>query len=244
MPVPVFLPEHDAERPGIDRRQKQVSTRHELISWLQRLKPDEATSLFDDHEQLALRPVLKIVETSSAMFLDNARYLMARILTRNCDAQFPDRVDFFLVILRSLQRWLHLQKKLLRSTLHIASLRGGGDIGEQKEDFGYLITEIDDALKALEEDVRFLVAEASIQEGKIVGWVSKFAALFLPVSLLATILSISGPGYARWVILGSLSVPFVLISVYIMFFWKPAYFSTRYGSEITYRDFKAKQIGR
>jgi len=74
--------------------------------------------------------------------------------------------------------------------------------------------------------VRFLVGEASIQEGKVVGWVSKFAALFLPVSLLATILSISDPGYARWAILGGLSVPFVLISIYFMFFWKPAYFNS------------------
>jgi hypothetical protein len=71
--------------------------------------------------------------------------------------------------------------------------------------------------------VKFLVGEASVREGKIVGWVSKFAALFLPVSLLATILSISDPGYMRWAILGGLSVPFVLISIYLMFMF-PTYF--------------------
>jgi len=107
--------------------------------------------------------------------------------------------------------------------LHIASLRSGDDIAEQEADFEFLDKELNRVLNALEEDVKFLVGEASVREGKIVGWVSKFAALFLPVSLLATILSISDPGYIRWVILGGLSVPFVLISIYLMFMF-PAYF--------------------
>lgn len=94
-------------------------------------------------------------------------------------------------------------------------------MAEQIKDFNFLAEEMDRALKALEEDVRFLVSTASIREGKIVGWVSKFAALFLPVSLLATILTISDPGYTRWAILGGLSMPFLLISIFFMFFWKP-----------------------
>jgi len=69
--------------------------------------------------------------------------------------------------------------------------------------------------------VRFLVSAASIREGRIVGWVSKFAALFLPVSLLAAIVALGDPGYIRWAVFGGLSVPFVLISVYSMFMWKP-----------------------
>ena len=73
--------------------------------------------------------------------------------------------------------------------------------------------------------MKFLVGEASVREGKIVGWVSKFAALFLPVSLLATILSISDPSYVKWAILGGLSVPFVLISIYLMFMF-PTYFDS------------------
>lgn len=197
------------------------------MSWLQRLTPDEAETLFDDHEQLALRPVLKIVESNGAMFLAHARHIMSRILTRRCDAQFPESIPFFLHILRSLHRHIHEQQRVLRYSLRVASLRGGNDIAEQKQDFAFLAGDMDGALKALEEDVSFLVGEASIREGRIVGWVSKFAALFLPVSLLATILSISDPGYARWAILGGLSVPFVLISVYFMFFWKAAYFNSR-----------------
>jgi len=63
------------------------------------------------------------------------------------------------------------------------------DIMEQEQDLDFLIKGLGDALKAIEEDVRFLVGEASVQEGKIVGWVSKIATLFLPVSLLATILN-------------------------------------------------------
>jgi hypothetical protein len=153
--------------------------------------------------------------------------MMNRILTKNCDAQFPDSIPFFLRLCRSLHRSIHLQQKLLRASLRVASLRGGDDITEQEQDFGFLSREMDGTLKALEEDVRFFVGEASIQEGKIVGWVSKFATLFLPVSLLATILSINDNGYTRWVILGCLSGPFVLISVYFMFFWKPAYFNAR-----------------
>ena len=196
------------------------------MSWLQRLTPDEAKALFDDQVQLALRPVLKIVESNGVMFLAHARYIMNRILTRHCDAQFPESIPFFLHISRSLHRSTHEQQRILRYSLRVASLRGGDDIAEQKQDFAFLAGDMDGALKALEEDVRFLVGEASIWEGKIVGWVSKFAALFLPVSLLATILSISNPGYARWAILGGLSVPFVLISIYFMFFWKPVSFNS------------------
>ena len=216
----------DVENLGTDGRRHQVSSRRELISWLQRLTPNEAKALFDDHEQLALRPVLKIVESNGVMFLAHVRHIMTRILTRHCDAQFPNSIPFFLDISRSLHSYIHEQQRLLRYALRVASLRGGDDIAQQKQDFGFLAGDMDGALKALEEDVRFLVGEASIREGKIVGWVSKFAALFLPVSLLATILSISGPGYVRWAILGGLSVPFVLISIYFMFFWKPAYFDS------------------
>ncbi len=160
------------------------------------------------------------------MFLAHARYIMNRVLMPHCDAQFPDSIPFFLHISRSLHRCIHEQQRLLRCALHIASLRGGEDIAEQKQDFGFLASDMDGMQRALEEDVRFLVGETSIREGKIVGWVSKFAALFLPVSLLATILSLSDPGYKRWAILGGLSVPFVLISIYSMFFWKPAYFKS------------------
>jgi hypothetical protein len=209
------------ETPATGGRQYQVSSRKELIRWLQQLNLEEAKALFNNDEPLALRPVLKIVERTSAMFLAHARYIMLRIVTRKCDEEFPDNISFFLTISRALHRHIHDQQKLLRYALRVASLKGGENISEQIEDFGFLNEDMEGALKALEEDVRFLVSAASIREGKIVGWVSKFAALFLPVSLLATILSISDPGYMRWVILGGLSVPFVVISIFLMFFWKP-----------------------
>jgi hypothetical protein len=222
---PVTILDDDPVTLGNDGRSHQVSSRRELISWLQRLTPSEAKGLFNDpdHEPLALRPVLKIVERASAMFLAHARYIMIRILTRHCDDRFPDNISFFLHVSRSLHRHLHDQQKLLLSALRVAALRGGNDIAEQKRDFEFLAEDMGNALKALEEDVKFLTSAASIIEGKIVGLVSKFAALFLPVSLLATILAISDPGYTRWAILGGLSVPFVLISVYLMFFWKPVH---------------------
>lgn len=157
------------------------------------------------------------------MFLVHVRYIMNRILNRLCDENFPNSIPFFLHISRSLHRHIHGQQRLLRYALRVTSLKGGENTAEQIEDFGFLAEDMNGALKALEEDVRFLVAAASIREGKIVGWVSKFAALFLPVSLLATILAISDPGYTRWAILGGLSVPFVLISIYFMFFWRPAH---------------------
>ncbi|OCK74997.1 hypothetical protein K432DRAFT_446981 [Lepidopterella palustris CBS 459.81] len=226
IPSPVNLLDDDAETLSSNDRQHQVSSRRELISWIQRLPPDEAKALFSDHSQLALQPVLKIVENNSVMFLAHTRHIMTRILTRHCDAQFPDSILFFLHISRSLHRYTHEQQRLLRFALDIATLRGGDNIAEQKRDFTSLASDMDGALKALEEDVRFLVGEASIREGKIVGWVSKFAALFLPVSLLATILSISDTGFVRWAVLGGLSVPFVLISVYFMFFWRPTFFNS------------------
>jgi hypothetical protein len=155
------------------------------------------------------------------MFLVHARYIMSRMVNRICDDKFPNSIPFFLSISRALHRHILDQQKLLRLALRVASLRGGENTAEQIEDFDFLAEEMDRAMKALEEDVRFLASTASIREGKIVGWVSKFAALFLPVSLLATILTISDPGYTRWAILGGLTVPFVLISIFFMFFWKP-----------------------
>jgi hypothetical protein len=160
---------------------------------------------------------------SSVMFLLHARYIMSRILTGNCDTKFPNSIPFFLCISRSLHRFIHRNQRFLRKSLAIASLRDGNNLMEQKEDFAFLDKELEKALNALEEDVKFLVGEASVREGKIIGWVSKFAALFLPVSLLATILSISDPGYVKWSILEGLSVPFVLISIYLMFMF-PTYF--------------------
>ncbi|TAQ86243.1 hypothetical protein B7494_g5413 [Chlorociboria aeruginascens] len=190
---PVTLVHRNAEYHGTDI---QISARRQLILWLQSLTPEEGKALFRN-EQLALRPVLKIVESNTKMFVTHARYMMSRILTHHCDSQFPDSIPFFLAVSRALHRYIHDQQRHLRYVLRVASLRGGDDIAEQKQDFGFLADDMDSVLKALEEDVMFLVGEASIQEGRIVGWVSKFAALFLPVSLLATILSISDSGYAN-----------------------------------------------
>jgi hypothetical protein len=223
IPNPVSLLDDNSENLDTNACWRQVSARQELISWIERLTPDEAKAIFNDQKQLALQPILKIIERHSVMFLLHTRYIMGRILVHNCDAEFPNSIPFFLFISRSLHRYIHQHQRLLRNSLAIASLRGGDDITEQKEDFDFLNRDLDKALNALEEDVKFLVGEASVREGKIVGWVSKFAALFLPVSLLATILSISDPGYVKWAILGGLSVPFVLISIYLMFMF-PAYF--------------------
>lgn len=204
---------------GTDGRSCQVSSRREIIGWLQRLTAKERTELFNGHEPLALRPTLKMVERTSSMFLIHARYITNRMLNLWCDDKFPNSIPFFLTISRALHRHILKQQKLLLYTLRLASLRGGDDIEKQIKDFNFLMEDMDRLLKALQEDVRFLASIASIKEGRIVGWVSKFAALFLPVSLVATILAISGPGYTRWAILGGLSVPFVLISIFFMFFW-------------------------
>jgi hypothetical protein len=201
----------------------QVSSRRELISWLQCLTPDEASRLLDDHEQLALKPVLRIVETNSVMFLAHTRHIVRRIRMRNCDTQFPDSIPFFLRTSSGLYHALCEEQKILHRALHIASLRGCDGIADQKQYFQFQADDVDRTLKTLKEHLRFLVGESSIQEGKMVGLVSKFAAVFLPVSLLATILTINGAGYTRWAILGGLSVPFGLISIYFMFIWKPAY---------------------
>jgi hypothetical protein len=195
-----------------------VSSRRELISWLQGLTPNEAKALFDNHEQAALQPVLKMAESNGVIFLAYVKHVMNRIFVYPCDTQFPDSISFFLHISHSLYRHIREQKRLLHSALNVASLRRSGGIAEQKQDFGFLADEMESALKALEEDLRLLARDR--------GWISKFATLFLPISLLATILSISDPGYTKWAILGGLSVPFILISVYFMFFWKPAYFNS------------------
>jgi len=220
---PVSSLDDDSNTPGTKGRRDQVSCRIELIGWLQRLSPQDAKALFDDHEPLALRPVLKIVERASAMFLAHALFTMYRIVTWQCDEQFPDSIPFALRVSRSLHRHIHAQRKSLRVGLRVASLKGAENIAEQVQDIKFLIEDMDGALRALEEDVRFIVSAASIKEGKLVTWVSKYAFLFLPVTTVATILGISEQVYTRLAILGSLTVPFVLISIFFMFFWKPSH---------------------
>ncbi len=221
-PVTLLDLDNTAKNLGIDARQYQVSPRRELISWLQLLKPTDAKALFDDREQLAMRHLLQRVESCGVISLSYARHIMNRIFAHSCDDQFPNNIQFFLQISRSLQRIFNEQKRLQQNALFTAELRCGGDqITEQKQAFAFIEGNINSVLRTLEEDVRFLVAEASIREGRVVGWVSKVATLFLPVSLLAQILSISDSGYTRWAMLAGLSVPFVLISIYFMFFWKP-----------------------
>lgn len=209
----------DSDTPANNGRRNQVSCREELVQWLRQLKPQDAKVLFDDYETLVLRPILKTVERACVTFLAHIRYITSRIVTRHCDEGFPDSIQFFLKVLRSMHWEIYDHQRILRLALRIASLKGGEGIAEQIQDFQFLMEDMKDVLKSLEEDVRFLAAAASIREGKIVGWVSKFACLFLPVSLLASILSISDPGYTRFAILGSLGVPFVLISIYFLFFW-------------------------
>jgi hypothetical protein len=209
--------------PDNSRPMTQASAQKTLISWFQRLDRQTARQLLDDNEPIAMSPVLKIVEETTAMFLSHALYYMSRIVTRHCDSEFPDSVPFFLRVSRNLYRHLHNQLKVLRSATLIASLRGGEGLAQQVQDITYLKEDMEKAESALKEDVRFLVAAASIREGNIVGLVSKLAFLFLPVSLLATILGIQDDyTHVRFAILGGLSGPFISISVYVMFFWKPS----------------------
>ncbi|KAE9378593.1 hypothetical protein N431DRAFT_326902 [Stipitochalara longipes BDJ] len=218
----------EAENFGVDRRLHQASTRREIVSWLQSLTADEAKALFDDCNQLALQPILKIVENSGAMFLDHVRYLMQRIHVRVCDETFPYSSAFFLEVSHSLQIHINKHKSLMSSTLRVAKVHNSDNITNVERDFGYLVDDMENELKKLKEHVRLFVAEASIQEGKMVGWVSKWAVVFLPVSLLATILSINDPGYIKWAILVGLGVPFVLILIFLMFSkWSLAYFNSR-----------------
>jgi hypothetical protein len=209
----------DSDTPANNGRGNQVSCREELVRWLHQLKPQDAKVLFDDHETLALRPILKTVERASVTFLAHVRYMTSRIVTRHYDEGFPDSIPFFFQVLRFMHWEIYDHQRILRLALCVAALKGGEEIAEQIQDFKFLMEDMKGVLKSLEEDVRFLAAAVSIREGKIVGWVSKFACLFLPVSLLANILSISDPGYTRFAILGGLGVPFVLISIYFMFFW-------------------------
>ena len=196
-----------------------MSSRDELIGWLQRLPPHEARELFLDNEPLALRPVLHIIQGLVAMFLTHAQYVISRISIGHCDEEFPDDISFALKALRNLHRHIFDQKRVLKLNIRLASLRGVEHFFELISDIGFLMEDLDGMLRAVEEDVRFLVSAASILEGKTVGWVSKLAFLFLPVQTLATILSISEPVF---VIFGWLAVPFISISVFFMFFWKPS----------------------
>lgn len=216
---PVTVPDDYSDTLVNSGRRNRMSCRKELIEWLRRLEPQDANALFDDHELLAIRPILKIVERAGAMFLTHARCIVDRIVTRHCDEQFPDNIPFFLEVSRSLHRNTQEQQNVLNNALRVVFLKGAENMRDEIQDFNYLTEDMERALRALEENVRFLVAAASIEEGKIIGWVSKFAFLFLPVTLLATILTMSDD-YIRFAILGGLGVPFVLVSMYLMFIWK------------------------
>ena len=225
--IPVSSPE--TENFGVDRRLHQISTRREVVMWIQGLSVDDTNALFDDCNEFALRPVLKMVERGGLMFLDHVRYLMQRILIHACDENFPDSSAFFLDVSRSLEAYIYRHQRLILSSIRTAKLRGGDDIADIEVDLDYLIEDMGNELQALKWNVGFFAAEASIQEGKMVGWVTKLAAVFLPVSLLATILSINDPGYTRWAILAGLGVPFVLVLIFLMFSkWSLAHFNNRH----------------
>jgi hypothetical protein len=204
-----------------------VSCRHELVGWLQQLQKEEALALFDDNnsEPLALCPILKVVEEASIMFLTYAQYTVTRILTLHCDDKFPNSIQFALRVLRYLHGYIQDQQQLLQENLRVANLKGSKIIEEQTQDIKYLVQDLESTLKAVDEDVRFFVAASSIKEGKLVAMVSKLAFLFLPVSAWAAVMSINGPGqegYTRFIIFGSLTLPSLLISAFIIFFWKPS----------------------
>lgn len=208
-------------------RRKQVSFRDELIGWLEQLPKEEALALFDDDDggPLALSPILKVVEAFSVMFLTYARHTVTRILTRHCDKEFPDSIQFALRMLRHLHGFVHDHQRLLQENLRVAYLKGSKNIEEQTNDIKYLVQDSEWAVKALEEDVRFFVAISSIKEGKLVAMVSKLAFLFLPVSTWAAVMSINGPGqdgYTRFIIFGCLTLPSLLVSTLMIFFWKPS----------------------
>jgi hypothetical protein len=177
-------------------RRKQVSCWDELIGWLHQLLKEEALALFDDNnsEPLALSPILRVVEAFSVMFLTYAQYTMTRIITHHCDKEFPDSIQFALRMLRHLHGYIHDHQRLLQENLRIAYLKGSKNIEEQTKDIEYLVQDLERALKALEEDVRFFVAITSIKEGKLVAMVSKLASLFLPISTWAAVMSINGLG--------------------------------------------------
>jgi len=229
LPDPVSSIDGDSPSniPSSIDRSKQVPCRVELLGWLQQLQKEEALALFDNNnsEPLALSLILKVIEETSVMFLAYAQYTMARILTRHCEDDFPDSIQFALRVLRFLHRYIHDHQRLLQENLRIAYLKGSKIIEEQAQDIECLAQDFERTLKALDEDVRFFVATSSIKEGKLVAMVSKLAFLFLPISTWAAVMSINGPGqegYTRFIIFGSLTLPSLLISAFIIFLWKPS----------------------
>jgi hypothetical protein len=205
---------------GNGDRINRISSRKELLLWFQG-NPQDAKAVFCDHEPLALRPVLKIVERTSMTFLTHARYILRLIAFGHFDKQFPDSIPVSLRILLSLHTNIHDEQEVLGCAMRTASLRGGENIAEQIRDLKFIAKDMAGVLKALKEVVRFLTSVASTSEGTQVGWITKFAFLFLPLSLLSTILTIDGD-YIRFAILGGLGMPFVLISLCFIIFWKPA----------------------
>ena len=103
----------------------------------------------------------------------------------------------------------------------MAAIKGVSDeaMEQQVEDIKTLTEEMQLLLARLEQDVTILHSDFAIQQAKLVSRVTKLAFLFLPLSTIAAILAINGP-YTRFVIFGSISVPFLLLSAVAMYFSK------------------------
>jgi hypothetical protein len=208
--------------PGSGQRCFQVSSRDELIEWLQHLSAEEEKSLFlEEREPLALRPILKIAEMASTTFLANLQYYTTRINNRQCDDDFPDNIDFALRVARCFHRHSYQQQEMLTRNIAIARVKGCEQL-EEVQDIKFLIESMKVAQCALQEDLQFIISAASVKHAKQVTWFTKFATLVVPVNTVAAILAIAGSGdeNANFKIFGGVTIPLLLFTSYFIFYWR------------------------
>lgn len=154
-----------------------------------------------------------MVEKTGTTFLANMRYYSNRIDTRLCDNNFPDNTDFALGVARC----------MLRHNCNHQDMR---EHFKEVQDIKFLIEDMKSPLRALQEDVQFLVSAASVKHAKQVTWFTKFATLLVPINTVAAILAVigsDGVGNTRFKIFGGVTVPLLLISSPFIFYWRAAH---------------------
>jgi hypothetical protein len=206
---------------------KQVSTRDILKSWLCKLPPGRASVLFSNLEYFALEPLAQLFTDHMIGFIEVAylqRYLTVGF---HLESDLGLDLDDPLSSARLLHEHGDDAVRCIERFAMVLEARSPEEHKHLAADVDYLLNTMKRLVSRLENGVNFLAQGVSIKENRIsmaqttlVTKVSKLAFLFVPVSTVAAILSISGPD-SRFIILGVVCGPFVVFLSLAMFLFTP-----------------------
>ncbi|KAH0538895.1 hypothetical protein FGG08_004551 [Glutinoglossum americanum] len=205
-------------------KNKQLSCRKEVVGWLQKLSVTESAALFHQAEPLAVCPLVRVSAAQSSLFLFEARNNLNRIFNKQHDHKFPDDPKFCLHITRRLHKHLYIYRQHLEQNIQVIAAKSVDGTNEPAitQDIVFLRQEMDSLLRRVEEDVKFLAFNMSIHQAELVNYLTKIAILFIPVSTIAAVFAIPGPGL-RFAIFGAVTGSVIAILCFCMFVWNPVH---------------------